>query len=224
MLVEGNTYAFDTFPAAAVQKFNCGSADAKIYEVFCGGRQQLISAGRTKVLQYTYLWREELNQPGVRPRVLVKDITGADFGSGETDVLPKAGILRINSDFDGELIIYKSNRISEKRPVGADKCIEIDGLTFGTAVQVVVGLDVIWEINFKRQKTVTAVDEDEILKQITSVSGPMIAVPHSLRNILAGMNRYPRVCRWIRKRIKDGRICEQSYRRLQAAYLNLNKK
>ena len=224
MLVEGYTSAFDTFPSAAYWKFDCDTADAKVYEVHCGGRQQLISAGRTKVLKYTYFWREDLDKTGVRPQVEVKDITGAEFGSGETDILPKGKILRFNSDFDGELILYKNNRISEKLPVSAGKSIEIDGLAYGTAVQVVVGLDVIWEINFIRRKAVSAVDEDEILKQITAVSGPTVAAPHSLRNILAGMNRYPRVCQWIRQRIKDGRINERSYRRLQTAYLNMNTK
>ena len=224
MLVEGYTSAFDTFPSAAYWKFDCDTADAKVYEVHCGGRQQLISAGRTKVLKYTYFWREDLDKTGVRPQVEVKDITGAEFGSGETYTLPKGKILRFNSDFDGELILYKNNRISEKLPVSAGKSIEIDGLAYGTAVQVVVGLDVIWEINFIRRKTFSTVGEDEILKQIAAVSGPTIAAPHSLRNILSEMNRYPRVCRWIRKCIKDGRINEQSYRRLQTACLNMNTK
>ena len=223
MLVEGYASAFDTFPPAAYWKFNCGTAEAKVYKVPCADRQQLISAGRTKVLKYTYFWPEALDRTGVRPQVSVTDITGAEFDSGETDILPKDKILRFNSDFDGELILYRNNRISEKLPVSAGKSIEIDGLAYGTAVQVVVGLDVIWEINFIRRKAVSAVDEDEILKQITSVSGSTIAAPHSLRNILSEMNRYPRVCRWIRERIKDGRIHEQSYRRLQTAYLNTKK-
>ena len=36
------------------------------------------------------------------------------------------------------------------------------------------------------------------------------------------MRAYPQVCQWIRKCIKIGTINEQSYRRLQEAYRNMN--
>ena len=67
-------------------------------------------------------------------------------------------------------------------------------------------------------------DETEILKQISNVSGAIIPAPHSLRNILAGMNRYPQICQWMRKCIKNGTINEQSYRRLQEVYRSMNTK
>ena len=222
MLVEGNVATVKTFPSAAVCQLNHNVSYPKLYEIHCSSRQQLISAGRTQALQYTYLWKEPLDQVGLHPEVSVTDIAGAEVDPGETDTLPRDKTLRFKSTFDGELIISNNNRVVDKRKISADKYIELDGLSYGLSVQVVIGLDVIWQIEFKKQQPIVVNDEIEILKRITNVSGATIPAPHSLRNMLAGMNCYPQVCQWIRKCIKNGTINEQSYRRLQEAYRSMN--
>lgn len=221
MLVEGNVAAVKTFPSAAIRQLNYNTSQPKLYEVFCSGRQQLISAGRTQALQYTYFWKEPLDQVGLSPEVLVTDLLGVGVDSGETNTLPYNKTLRFKSIFDGELIISNNNRVVDRRKISADKYIELDGLSYGLSVQVVIGLDVIWKIDFKKQQPI-AKDEIEILKRITNVSGIMIPAPHSLQNILVGLNHYPQICQWIRKCIKRGIIKEQSYRRLQMAYRSMN--
>ena len=138
-----------------------------------------------------------------------------------TNILPYNKTLRFKSIFDGELIISNNNRVVDKLKISADKYIELDGLSYGLSIQVVIGLDVIWKIDFKKQQPI-AKDEIEILKRITNVSGTTISAPHSLQNILVGMNRYPQICQWIRKCIKSGTIKEQSYRKLQMAYRSMN--
>ena len=223
MLVEGNVAAVKTFPSVTVRQLNYNSSQPKLYEVFCSDRQQLISVGRTQALQYTYFWKESLDQVGLHPEVLVTTLEGAEVDSGETEILPHDKTLCFKSTFDGELIIFNNNRIVDKRKISSDKYIELDGLSYGLSVQVVIGLDIIWQIGFKKRQS-HANEEIEILKQITSVSGTTISVPHSLQNILVGMNRYPQICQWIRKCIKNGTINEQSYRRLQDAYLSMNTK
>lgn len=223
MLVDGNAATVKTFPSAAVNQRNHDSAQPKLYEVLCSGRQQLISAGRTHALQYTYFWKEPLDQAGLRPKVLVTDLAGNEIVSGEATTLPQNKAICITSPFDGEVIISKDNRIVEKRKISADKCMELGNLTYGFGVCVVVGLDVIWQVDFKKQQATVVTDEIGILKRITNVSGETIPAPHSLRNILVGMSSYPQICLWIRKCIKDGTINEQSYRRLQKAYRNMNK-
>lgn len=61
-------------------------------------------------------------------------------------------------------------------------------------------------------------DETTILRQIAPVSGGMIPIPHTLRNIMANMQQYPMLCQWIQKCIRQGMICERSYRKLQNLY------
>lgn len=124
MLIEGNVAAVKTFPSVTVRQLNYNSSQSKLYEVFCSGRQQLISAGRTQALQYTYLWKEPLDQVGLHPEVSVTDITGAEVDPGETDTLPHNKTLRFKSTFDGELIIFNNNRVVDKRKLSADKYIE----------------------------------------------------------------------------------------------------
>ncbi len=222
MLVEGNVAAVKTFPSVAVHQLNYNASQPKLYEVLCSGRQQLISAGRTQALQYTYLWKEPLDQVGSHPEISVTDLEGFEIASGETDTLPHNKTLRFKSTFDGELVISKNNRVVDKRKIPVDKYIELDGLAYGLSVQVVIGLDIIWQIAFKKQPSAVLNDEIESLKQITNVSGSTITTPHSLRNMLAGMNRYPQICQWIRKCITDGTINEKSYRKLQNAYRSMN--
>ena len=156
------------------------------------------------------------------PKVLVTNLEGDEVKTGEANTLPRNKTLRFKSPFDGEVLVFNNNHIADKRKLFADKCIELNGLCYGFSIQVVVGLDVIWQIDFKKQKFIASNDEIETLKQITNESGATIPAPHSLRNIIVGMNQYPKICQWIRKCIKNGTINEQSYRRLQAVYFNMN--
>lgn len=224
VLVEGNVAAVKTFPSVTVRQLNYDFSQAKLYDVFCAGKQQLISVGRTQTLQYTYFWKEPLNQVGLHPGISVTDLDGFEVAPGRIDTLPHNRMLRFKSTFDGEIIVFNNNCIVAKQKMPADKCVEVDGLSYGLSIQAVVGLDVVWEIDFKKEPSVSLNDEIEILKQIVNVAGTTISVPHSLRNILAGMVCYPQICKWIRKCIKCGTINEQSYRRLQYIYRSINTK
>ena len=211
ILVGGNAATVRAFPPAGIYQLNHNISYPKLYEVRCSGRQQLISTGRTRALQYIYFWKESLNQVGLTPTVSVTDLSGSAVTSGESNTLPSNKTLLIKSAFDGELIISNKNCIIDKRKIFADKQLELDGLSYGISVQVIS----VFACSIKD-------DEVEILKRISNTSGALISAPHSLRNILAGMDHYPQVCRWIRKCIREDAINEQSYRRLQYIYRSIN--
>ncbi len=222
MLVEGNVETVRTFPAASVRRLNDDSSRSKLYSVVCSGRQQLISVGRSRALQYTYFWREPLDQEGLKPEFFVTDLAGNEVDSGEMHVLPHGRVLRFKLPYEGELTILNDERIVEKCNIPADKYMELDGLSFGLCVRVAIGLDIIWQIRFTKHQVGDTNDEMDILRRITDVSGASIALPHSMRNILIGMSDYPQICQWIRKHIQMGTINEQSYRRLQDTFRNIN--
>lgn len=224
ILVEGNISAVQTFPQGTVNPLTPNDSASKLYEIISSRRQKLISAGRAQTLQYTYFWEEPLNQVGTRPKISVTDLDGCEIDSGETDILPKNGLLYFNSIFDGDLLILKNNYIIDKRKITSEKYIELNRLSFGTSVQFRIGLDIVWSISFKKQKCSLANNDFKILERITNVSGVNIPTPHSLRNILVGMSHYPQICYWIRKCIKKGTINEQAYRRLQDFYREMNIK
>ena len=221
MLVTGNVSAFKTFPSSTVLQLNKNTTQPKLYKVFCSSRQQLISVGRTRALQYTYFWKESLAKVGPRPKIQVSDLAGAKVAPGKTNTLPPKRTLCFKSKYDGRINIIKQNHIVDIRTLTADKCVEIDGLAFGISIQVVIGLDIIWQIDLIKQQIAVSNDEMEILEQITNVSGPTIPAPHSLRNILANLSQYPQISRWIQKCITDNTIKELSYRRLQKFYLSI---
>lgn len=222
MLVKGNVATVKTFPSATVRQLTHDRTQARLYEVLCSGRQQLISAGRTQALQYTYFWKEPLNQVGLPPEILVTDLSGSKVLPGKANTLPHSKALLFKSTYDGELIISNKDHVVDKRKIYADKPLELDGLSYGVSVQAAIGLDVVWKINFKKRQVSITDDEVEILKRIRNASGVFIPTPHSLRNILAGMSCYPQICQWIRKCIREGAINEQSYRRLQEVYRSIS--
>lgn len=223
-LVKGDALDIKAFPFGFVQNLNRGGPSGKLYEVQCAGRQQLISAGRVRALQYTYFWKEALNEEGACPEFSVTDLKGDNVVSGESNLLPHKKSLLFESAYDGQLVIFNQNKIIEKRKISAGEIAELNGLTFGLNIRFIIGLDVVWQIKFKKTHAATESDEIEVYKKITEVTGPLIPVPHSLRNILGEMKEYPLLCQWIRKCLLNGAICEQSYRRLQAFYLKINTK
>ena len=227
MFVAGNVLAVNTFPQTKVRPLRAGtgrSAQARLYEISCQGRQQLISVGRAQPLQYTYFWKEPLAKVVAIPEISVQDLSQSEVPPGETDTLPRNGVLRFKSAFDGELTVSYGNQVTDRRKIQADQTLELGGLSFGVRVQAVIGLDEVWYIHFKKQQSVIADNESEILKYITRTSGVAIPSPHALRNIsavLAARGRYPQLCQWLRQCIRGGTINEQSYRRLQQVYHKL---
>lgn len=150
MLAEGNVAEVTSFPCSKIQ-LKCNLPQTKLYKVICSARQQLITAGRTHALQYTYYWKEALSQEGVCPEVLVTDLSENPIASGEANTLPRNKTLQFRSSFDGELIISHRDKIVEKRKMPAGMLIEVDGVSYGSTIQALIGLDIIWQIEFKKQ-------------------------------------------------------------------------
>lgn len=222
MIVKGNTATVRTFPVTAIRQLNYNTPQLKIYKISCSDRQQLISTGRTQALEYTYFWKEPLDKVKLQPEISVTDIEGHTIIPDKQNALPLNKTIRFKSTFDGEIIISNKNHIIDKRKLYSDKYVEVDGLTYGLTIQICIGLDIIWQIHLKKQISNIIDNETEILKQINNTSGTIIPIPHSLRNILKGMKNYPRVYQWIKKCINVGTINEQSYRKLQNIYRNIN--
>ena len=132
MLVKGNVATVKTFPSATVRQLTHDRTQARLYEVLCSGRQQLISAGRTQALQSTYFWKEPLNQGGLPPEILVTDLSGSKVLPGKANYATHiAKHCSFKSTYDGELIISNKDHVVDKRKIYADKPLELDGLSYG---------------------------------------------------------------------------------------------
>lgn len=222
MIVRGNIVAVKTFPSGVVHQLSNNECQIGVYQISCSNRQQLISLGRSNVLQYAYFWKEPLDHIGSCPKVSVTDLKGIEVNSGESNSLPYKKTLCFKSVFDGEIIVSNNSHIIDKRKLLANKLVQIDELSYGLRIQVFVGLDIIWETEFKRQQSIITNDEYNTMMEIINMPGPQISVPHSLRSILLNMSNYPQICKWIRKCIKSGTISEPAYRKLQNFYHRIN--
>ena len=113
-------------------------------------RQQLISTGRAKVLEYTYLWKKELKERSGRPIVTITDVKGNALKSGLENELPVNHIIRILAPFDGVVQIKSDGCVIEKILLKAETAIEYSNVQYGMKISVLRGVDIIWNIEYQR--------------------------------------------------------------------------
>lgn len=216
LLVKGNASSVTTFPETRIQEI---SSHPTIYEVHCFDRMQLISIGRTNVLQYTYFWKESIGAESTVPEIKVANISGSTVEPGKVPVLPKDGLLMFSSPYDGEIVVSRNGSISDKHKILANQVLKLDAITWGVNIRFFVGLDCLWETSYQKGCTSSTTENEEaILKYFASGNRNMIPAPHSLRSIAIGFKRYPKIFSWIKRCIKEGEIDSLSYRRLQIVY------
>ena len=212
--VSGNVNHTKCFPSP-MHTVGYPAEDGTVERIACNNRQQLVSVGRTKMLRYSYVWREPLDQITSTPTVLVTDIEGRTIEPEIYGNLPLKGVLRIQAPYDGSIAVKKSGRIVEKRRIRAETLSEIGPIQFGCEVQVFQGLDCVWSIQFQKQLPLPDQEESLLLQKLQSSAGPQIAVPHVWGAIAERLEAYPRVKQWLYARIREGRMPERAYKELR---------
>jgi hypothetical protein len=221
MLIRGNIYALKTFPPPREQELIKTRNPYILKKILLPGkRQQLISIGRGQPLQYTYFWKEALNKESKCPKVEALDINKKIIRSGKSNKLPLNGVIIVKSPFDASVVFLKGERITHKQKITGGKKYKLENLDLGIKVQILIGRDVAWEVEFTKSQAKSDKHDADVLKWIRGGSGITIAAPHSLRNIYSNMGDYPEICKWIQTCLKTGSIQEQAYRRLQYFYIN----
>ena len=214
MHVVGNAPTTNVFPDTSVRKYSC--QEGYVLVISCNARQQLISAGRTKALQYTYFWQEPLNQITKKPEAKVTDLYDNVIPEGVLNVLPDKQILRISIPFDGILKIRVEGFTVDKRAIYANTPLEIDKVTWGMELQVNIGLDCAWKCIFsKKEERQEKNDEIQLLNHLQKHAGGQIEVPHTLGSLAASLSGYPEIRMWLYRCIRTGYMSEQAYRELQ---------
>lgn len=203
-----------TFPHAYVQTRKCPNT-GQVIKIACNGRQQLISTGSANVLQYMYLWREPLTYQTDEVDVDVKDAAETVL-SGETQkVLPDGNLLRIFTPFDGAVVIRDAERfILTKIPISANTKTTVPEIKYGTIIQVLQGLDIVWEASFAKQQNRASDEDDALVKKLSANKGDQIPVKHSLSGAVAKLENYPKTKQWLTKTIRSGYISAKSLKYL----------
>lgn len=214
MHLMGNAPTMQVFPYALVRKYPC--TNGLVIEIDCNNRQQLISAGRTKALQYTYFWKEPLSQTTEKPVATVTDIKDTLIESGKKHELPERRVLRITIPYDGILTIKQDGFTLEKRKLFANTAIEVDSIVWNTELVICIGLDVVWRALFcKEKKQQNSADDAVILRRLESYGGRQISIPHTMGSLTSRLSNYPMIRQWLYKSIRSGLMSERAYRDLQ---------
>ena len=212
--LHGEDISAHSFPAAYIQSTQCGTEADQVLQVYCNGRQQTLLAGKSKILRYTYLWREQLITNAEQPAVAVSDINGNPLPMGESSQLPHKRILRIQAPFDGKVLIRKNGQLLEKRFLKSKEAAEVDQIGYGMEIQVLQGLDIVWSICFRAEHSQSANDE-LTYKQLSHCRGRNVPFPHRYGIIANYIHDMPKTLQWIRMHIRSGIIPEDALKIVQ---------
>lgn len=190
----------------------CDNDNGVAVTVECNARQQLLSAGRTKVLRYTYLWKDNLDVGISSPIVKVNDIKGNDVISGNNYKLPEKRILQITTQFDGYIEIIKDNWVIERRKVNANIIAEIGQIQYGMSINVFQGIDCVWSVSYIRAKKSISSNEKELLFKLQNAGGKMIPISHVFGAVADKYSEYPKIKEWIYLQIRNGYISENAFK------------
>lgn len=171
----------------------CDNDNGVAVTVECNARQQLLSAGRTKVLRYTYLWKDNLDVSISSSVAKVTDIKGNDVISGNNYKLPEKRILQITTQFDGYIEINKDNWVIERRKVNANIIAEIDQIQYGMNINVFQGLECVWSVSYMRAKNSISSNETELLFKLQNAGGKMIPISHVFGAVANKYSEYPKI-------------------------------
>lgn len=212
MHIKGNATNTLVFPDAFKQRFNYN--DELVLKIKCNSRQQIVSAGRTKALNYAYFLKDSLNHIGKGTLVDVTDTNGIPVLQEENNILPDNGKIYIRTQYDGFIEISINNKIIEKRKIKSNKTIVFDGITWGMAFSIYVGLDMIKIVRFVRSVRKDNLDENKLLKKLNSFSGRNIKISHTAGSLANRLIEYPLIRKWLLQRIREGYVDEKAYKYL----------
>lgn len=181
-------------------------------------RQQMISAGRSKVLKYVYLWKNDLDYVAKEPLVEVKDIENNIWISGEQNILPKNNKLVVIAPMDGEIILKREKEIINKYKLMSNQKVVIDEIFYGVTVEILQGLDCVWRGQYLKKYNSKIEEEQELLKELQKATGRLISIPHTIGSLANKMEKYPEIKKWLYKKIRSGYIEEKAWKLLKKKF------
>lgn len=129
--------------------------------------------------------------------------------------MPEGGLLNISFPFDGIVIVLKNGIIFDKRHLKGGYSLELDNIQVGVEIKVFQGLDLVWSVYYEHKQNSLMPDETAILKTLDALGGKMIPVTRSIGSAVNQLKNYPKLKRWVYKRIKIGYISEEALRYLR---------
>lgn len=205
MYLKGNAN-IKSFPDTQIEKYN------SLIKFRCNERQQLISAERSEVLKYTYLWKKPLTMTAEIPAVKVTDIKGNELHKSEYNSLTEDKCLIIIAEFDGKIEIFRNEVCEIQFNLSAGKNLQITDINYGCKVIIKQGIDIVRKITFRKNEinSKSVFSEADFVELLNSQRGEMISIPHSFGAIISKYDKYPMIKQWIYYAIKNKKITRKS--------------
>jgi hypothetical protein len=178
----------------------------KLIHIECKDRQQILSAGRAKVLRYTYLWKENLNKNAPLPEATVCSDDGELFAAGIIDKLPPHRAINISVPFDGFVLVKRRDLVISKIKLNSASRTRIDSITVNSTIEIFIGCDCAWRALYVKKPVIDSVDDKILWRQLVAASGNEILIPHSIGAIIEQLHEYPLVNKWLYKAVRRGRV------------------
>ena len=89
---------------------------------------------------------------------------------------------------------------------------EFADIGFGMSLEVFLGLDCVFRIDFKGKEQESQNQGEAIVQKLRQFKGKQIAVPHEIGTILARLSRYPKTRAWLREQVRRGTMSYEAYR------------
>lgn len=215
IFAQGNHVKVRAYPEFKLDNHAIIDSKKFIVDVKNSFRNQVIFAGRSSILKYMYLWKEELNDTSKWPQVTVKDIRGHVLVPGIDNRLPSKGRICITCPVDGFFVHRHKNQIVEKRDLYAGERCDLKDIQYEDCISIFQGLDKIYEISFGEQNSDTENDETLILRKLSGMWGQKILISPVFGTMVTKLTPYPGLQRWVIQQIRQGYIYEKALRFLK---------
>ena len=183
----------------------------KLLPVACNDRQQMLAIERTvNILDYTYLWEDELDLGVDCETINVTDIKGNEVVSGAGEKVPEKNHIEFVPRYDGCFEVIKDGWVIFRTGIHAGTQFRFDKVDNGLTYKIYRGKDCIWEFNTRFIKKKTAVsyrdDDSTLLSKLNLCSGIEVSIGHAYGSIAGRMAGYPKVKAWLSTQIRRGKI------------------
>lgn len=200
------------FPDTGIRYLIKNDTNLSVFDIEPKERQQLLATGRAKVLRYTYLRKDELDEFTPVPCIKVTDKKGKDIAAGGASGLPEGQLLRIKTPFDGVVLIQEKGFVVEKRAIKADETTEIRNIQMGWTLTLLQGLDHIWTISFESPKQKLSQRDSEMASALKRCGGQTRLIPHTIGASANVLRDYPETKEWLRQCVREGQMSEKAYK------------
>ncbi len=223
--LEGEGVISKAFPYAYIQESILPNGNARILRIDCNDRQQLVSAGRVKVLKYTYLWKDNLTRAIKQQEPHVYDINGQEILPTIYQSPPAKAQITINCEVDGFVEIDDLDGFPKANYIfSAGQKITVEKISLGSTVNIYYGLDLVWTARYEKAKIEHVTDDQNLIKRLETYKNDYIRIPHAIGGFTVKLQNRPLLRNWLRIQVKQGKISRSALNILKAEGLKFEKR